>query len=186
VISRTAEAAVMRTPAAGHTGEMLAVNGVPAARRVFFHDPEAPRATAVVPSAFVAVRSAERLLLVRRSDSGTWELPGGRVDVGETPMGAALREVREESGVRVRITGFVGLFTDPQHVVRAVDGTVRQLFVVVFLGAALGGTPHGDLPETSEAAWVDVADLPGLPMEPPVRTWIRHAVHADGDGPHLD
>ena len=50
-----------------------------------FHDPYAPAATVVVPSVFVAVRSWDgRLLLVRRIDSGCWELPAGRVDVGES------------------------------------------------------------------------------------------------------
>lgn len=175
----------MHTPATD-AGGVRTVNGVAATRRVFFHDPGAPSATAVVPSAFVAVTSGERLLLVRRRDSGRWELPGGKVDVGETAVGAAVREAAEESGVRVRITGLVGLFTDPQHVVSALDGTVRQQFVVVFRGEAQGGTPHGDPSETSDAAWVDVTDIGDLPMEPPVRAWIGTALRGDADAPHLD
>ena len=106
-------------------------------RSVHFHDPHAPRATTVVPSVFVAVRGPlEQLLLVRRCDSGSWELPGGRVDVGESAMSAALRETAEESGVHAMITGLVGLYTDPEHVVRAVEGSVRQQFVVVFRARA--------------------------------------------------
>ena len=70
-------------------------------RLVYFHDPAAPPATVVAPSVFVAVRGrGGRLLLVRRCDSGTWELPGGRVDVGETAVEAAVRETAEEAGVR--------------------------------------------------------------------------------------
>ena len=65
-------------------------------RQVFFHDPAGPTATVVVPSVFVAVLGAgNRLLLVRRCDSGTWELPGGRVDVGESAVEAAVRETAE-------------------------------------------------------------------------------------------
>jgi len=154
-------------------------------RRVFFHDPAGPTATAVVPSVFVAVRApGDRLLLVRRCDSGAWELPGGRVDVGENAIEAAVRETAEESGLRVVVTGLVGLFSDPGLVIRSRGGEVRQQFAVLFRARAVGGVPHGDLEETSEAAWVDPADIPGLPMEPSARIWIAQAL-ALGDVPHL-
>ncbi|MGK5170805.1 NUDIX hydrolase [Geodermatophilus sp. CPCC 205761] len=146
-------------------------------RQVYFHDPSAPAASLVVPSVFVAVRWRQRaLLLVRRCDSGAWELPGGRVEVGETAVETAVRETAEESGVQVVVTGFVGLFSDPGHVVRSVGGEVRQQFALIFRGSAVGGVPRGDQHETSEAAWVQVADLPGLPIEPPVRLWIAQAI----------
>ena len=154
-------------------------------RRVYFHDPGAPSATVVVPSVFVVVRgSGGHILLVRRCDSGAWELPGGRVDVGETAVDAAVRETMEEAGISVVITGLVGLFTDPGHVVRSAAGEVRQQFAVVFRARAVGGVPRGDLHETSEAAWVAVTDLAALPMEPPVRAWMAQAVTVDGR-PHL-
>ena len=154
-------------------------------RQVYFHDPEAPRATVVVPSAFVAVQGrGGRLLLVRRRDSGAWELPGGRVDVGESAVEAAVRETAEEAGVRVVVTGLVGLFTDPGLVIRSRGGEVRQQFAVLFRASAVAGVPHGHLEETSEAAWVDPADIPGLPMEPSARIWIAQAL-ALADVPHL-
>ena len=103
---------------------MQALANDSSALRIHFHDPDAPAATVVAPSVFVAVRNDRgKLLLVRRCDSGTWELPGGRVDVGESAVEAAVRETREESGIRVRITGLVGLFTDPACVVESVGGT---------------------------------------------------------------
>lgn len=154
-------------------------------REVYFHDTAAPRATAVVPSVFVAVRwFGGRLLMVRRCDSGAWELPGGRVDVGENAVQAAARETLEEAGVQVRVTGVLALFTDPGHVIRDADGEVRQQFAVLFQARAVGGVPRGDLHETSDAAWVAVADLPGLAMEPSVRFWVNHAI-AVGDPPYL-
>ena len=116
-----------------------------AVRRVHFHDPEAPVAVVVAPSVFVAARDGDgRLLLVRRCDSGTWELPGGRVDVGESAPMAAVRETAEESGLHVRITGLVGLFTDPAHVVEpAVGGEIRQQFVVCVSTATPQAEPRG-------------------------------------------
>jgi 8-oxo-dGTP diphosphatase len=55
---------------------------------------------------------------------------------------------------------------------------------VVLRGHAVQGVPHGDLQETSAAAWMDVAELPGLLIEPPVRVWIAHALSAE-ELPHL-
>jgi 8-oxo-dGTP pyrophosphatase MutT (NUDIX family) len=159
---------------------MTTLHGTGLTRQVYFHDPSAPSASVVVPSVFVAARGRRgRLLLVRRCDSGCWELPGGRVDVGETAEAAAVRETAEEAGVRVLVTGLAGVFTDPGLVVRSVTGEVRQQFVLVFRARPVGGVPHGDLQETSEAAWVAVADVPGLPMEPCTRHWIDQALAPD-------
>ena len=108
----------------------------------------------VVPSVFVAARDDPgRLLLVRRWDSGAWELPGGRVEVGESVLDAAVRETVEESGVLVRITGVVGLFTDPAHVVVSATGQeVRQQFVVCLHAWGMRGRPVPDGKETIDAA----------------------------------
>jgi 8-oxo-dGTP diphosphatase len=158
-----------------------------AVRSVHFGDPEAPMATVVTPSVFVAVREEQgHLLLVRRCDSGAWELPGGRVDVGESAVEAAVRETAEESGLRVRITGLVGLFTDPAHVVEAAMGDeVRQQFVLCFHGWAVWGRPHPDGHETADAAWFAPADVKALMLEPGARRWIHHAL-AGASEPHLE
>ena len=147
--------------------------------------PGAPPATVVVPSVFVAARwLGGQLLLVRRCDSGCWELPGGRVDVGENAVDAAVRETAEEAGVQVLITGFAGLFSDPGHVVRSPDGEVRQQFAVLLRARPLRGVPRGDMHETSEAAWVAPIDIPGLDVEPAARVWIDQALSV-GDAPYL-
>jgi len=149
-----------------------------AVRRVHFHDPDAPAAVVVAPSVFVAVRNGDgRLLLVRRCDNGTWELPGGRVDVGESAPTAAVRETAEESGLHVEITGLVGLFTDPAHVVEpAVGGEIRQQFVVCFHGYVAGGTPRPDFVETSDADWFEPRTVEVLPVEPSALMLIQHAL----------
>lgn len=57
----------------------------------------------------VAVLSQGRLLAARRTSpaeaAGRWELPGGKVEPGESPAEAAVREVREELGCAVTVTG---------------------------------------------------------------------------------
>jgi 8-oxo-dGTP diphosphatase len=168
-------------------GTCAVPNGASAVRRVHFHDGTAPVAAVVAPSVFVAARDGrDRLLLVRRRDSGAWELPGGRVEVGESVLDAAVRETVEESGVLVRITGVVGLFTDPAHVVVSAPGReVRQQFVVCLHAWAVQGRPVPDLHEMVDAAWFDPADVAELPIELGASRWITSALSGALE-PHLD
>ena len=50
------------------------------------------------------------ILLVQRPRYGDWSLPKGKLDRGESPLQAAVREVREETGFRVKTMGFAGAF----------------------------------------------------------------------------
>src|SRR4051812_50107644 len=92
----------------------VTIGAAEAPRQVWFHDPAAPPATVIRPSAFVAGRGlGGRLLLVRRCDSGAWEFPGGCVDGGGTVAQAAVRGTFEEAGGHALVPGPVGPFTHP-------------------------------------------------------------------------
>lgn len=148
--------------------------------------PLPPRETLVVPAVSVVVRwLGGRVLLVRRLDDGTWELPGGWVRSGETATRAAARSTAEQAGVQVLVTGIAGLCTDPSRLVRTAAGEDRQQFTVLLHARAVGGEPHGDQRATSEAAWVALSDIPGLPMQPSGRRTVAQAL-AVGDPPFLD
>ena len=153
-------------------------SGRPGVRREYDHQPDAPAASCVAPCAFVAVRDITgRLLLVRRCDTGDWELPGGHVDPGESASDAAVRETAEESGMTVQITGLVGIYTDPGHVIADPGaGLVRQPFAVCFHARPLSGSPGGDQVETSDARWFTIGDIPALPIRPAMRMRIAHAL----------
>jgi ADP-ribose pyrophosphatase YjhB (NUDIX family) len=88
-------------------------------RMEYYHDVVAPEARKVLPAAFAIVRNGYGLgqvLLVRHADDGFWELPGGRVEVGESASAAVVREVAEEAGVAIKVTGLAGVYSDPGHV----------------------------------------------------------------------
>jgi ADP-ribose pyrophosphatase YjhB (NUDIX family) len=155
-------------------------------RREYYHDEDAPRPNTLRPTAFAAVRDGEgRLLLVRRVDTGNWELPGGRVELGESATTAVQREVTEESGVRITVTQLAGLYTDPRHVmVYPVTGEVRQQFAVCFHAEPLEGQPRPDHDETCEAAWIDRAQLDVLPIHPSMRLRIDDALAEPREAKH--
>jgi ADP-ribose pyrophosphatase YjhB (NUDIX family) len=54
-----------------------------------------------------------RVLLMRRNGEGTWGLPGGGVEAGETWEQAARRECREETGWDIDLHGLLGIYSDP-------------------------------------------------------------------------
>jgi ADP-ribose pyrophosphatase YjhB (NUDIX family) len=56
------------------------------------------------------IDDAGRILLIRRADNGLWAMPGGALEVGETPAEGVEREALEETGVRCRAVALVGIF----------------------------------------------------------------------------
>ena len=153
-------------------------SGRPGVRREYDHQPDAPAASCVAPCAFAAVRDITgRLLLVRRCDTGDWELPGGHVDPGESASAAAVRETAEESGITVEVTGLAGIYTDPGHVIadprdRAGAPAVRGVLPC----PPAVRQPGGDQVETSDARWFPAGDIAALPIRPAMRLRIAHAL----------
>jgi ADP-ribose pyrophosphatase YjhB (NUDIX family) len=145
-------------------------------RRIDFHDdPDAPVASVIVPSVNVAVSNdLGELLLIRRTDNDNWALPGGGVDIGESLAQAAVRETCEESGIECEITGLLGIYTDPQHVILYTsNGEVRQEFSVVLTARAIGGQLSASS-ETSEARWVRLDEVATYQMDQSMRLRIGH------------
>jgi 8-oxo-dGTP diphosphatase len=100
---------------------------------------------------------ADHLLMVRRgrgAAAGTWSLPGGRIEWGETLAEAVVREVREETGLEAVCGDFIGWaerFEDDRHYV-----------ILDFAITVLSDGPPTAGDDAAEAAWIhhtDVADL---------------------------
>lgn len=142
----------------------------------YFRDPQAPKANSVVPSVTAVVRNAVgELLLIHKTDNDLWALPGGGHDVGESIGDTVVREVEEETGIRVVVDGVVGLYTDPQHVMAYDDGEVRQQFSICFRAAPVGGELRTSS-ESKEVRWVSPSDLDDLTIHPSMRLRIEHGL----------
>lgn len=150
----------------------------------YYDDPAAPVPNSLVVAACAVVADeGGRILLLRRGDSGNWALPGGGMELGESLVGCVVREVAEETGLEVEVTGLVGIFSDPKHVIAYADGEVRQQFAVCFTARVLGGRLAVS-DESTDIAFVAAAQLDGLPMHPTQRLRIDHYLAASGT-PHL-
>ena len=97
-------------------------------RRIdYYDDPDAPRASTLVPSVNVVVADgAGGIVLIRRTGKGNWALPGGAIDLGESVAQAAARETLEEAGIECVVTGIVGIYSDPKHVILYISDHVVQ------------------------------------------------------------
>lgn len=110
-----------------------------------------------VPAAAAVVRREDRVLLVRRAidpRSGRWGLPAGYQEVDETSELTAVREVREETGLVVRLTGLLDVLTTR-------DDPRKPSILVVYAAEEVAG----DLVPGEECDEVAFHPLAGLPRD---------------------
>jgi ADP-ribose pyrophosphatase YjhB (NUDIX family) len=145
-------------------------------RTDYLDDPDAPKPNSIVIalSAFV-LDDAGRLLMIRRTDNDKHAIPGGRHELGETMTEAVIRETIEETGITVEVTGLIGIYSNPHHVMAYDDGEVRQEFSICFRARPVAGEPRTS-DESSEVRWVDPAQLDELDIHPSIRLRIDHGL----------
>jgi 8-oxo-dGTP pyrophosphatase MutT (NUDIX family) len=142
----------------------------------YYDDPRAPAAQRIVPAvtAFVS-DGAGRILMENRADNGLWGLPGGVHGLGETIAETVVREVLEETGVRVEVTGLVGIYSDPGHIIQFSDGETRQEFSLCFSARPVGGSISVST-ESRDVRWIHSGELDGLPLSRSTRRRLRDAL----------
>ena len=104
-----------------------------------------------------------KVLLVRRARApwaNAWGAPGGFCEVGEHPIETAEREVLEETGLRVAVTGYVGVWVEEYADEPAPPGA--EVINVAYYTASPLGDPEGpvDPEEVSEVRWFEWDELP--------------------------
>lgn len=113
-------------------------------RRIdYYHDPNAPRANSIVVAVTAFIQDdTGRILMIRRTDNDLYAIPGGAQEIGETISQTVVREVREETGTTVAVTGLIGVYSDPAHLIAFTDGEVRQEFSLCFRAEPVEGEPQ--------------------------------------------
>lgn len=121
------------------------------------------RETAVFVGA--VVRQNDRILLVRQaaghSLEGQWTVPWGRIEHGESPSAAAIREIWEEGGVRVEVEGLLGV----QELPSPQEGGIA----LVYLCRHVTGDPEPRDTETDAAGYYSLLELDA--MRDPIEPW---------------
>lgn len=144
------------------------------ARIDHYRSPDAPATNSIVVAVTAFIRDeAGRLLLIRRTDNDLYAIPGGALELGERLTQTVQREVMEETGIVVTVTGLIGVYSDPEHVIEFTDGEVRQEFSICFRADPTGGDLRTS-DESKEVLWVAPAELDGLNIHPSIRLRIRH------------
>jgi ADP-ribose pyrophosphatase YjhB (NUDIX family) len=105
------------------------------------------------------IDAAGRMLLIQRADTQQWAMPGGALEVGETPAEGIIREVLEETGIACRATALVGVFDSR----RCGSITPHHLYHFLFLCEPLP-LPRLENPshanEVLRTQWFAEADIP--------------------------
>jgi ADP-ribose pyrophosphatase YjhB (NUDIX family) len=115
------------------------------------------------PCANAIVVRDDKVLLARRAYApwkDAWGSPGGFCEVGEHPIETVEREVLEETGLRVRVTGYLGVWVDEYADARAVPGT-DVINVAYYRAERIGGDERDfDPAEVSELGWFAWDEVP--------------------------
>jgi len=124
------------------------------------------------------------LLFIQRSAGlrlhpGQAAFPGGAIDLGESMTEAAIRETLEETGITCEITGLVGIYTDPRHIILYTsNGEARQEFSIVLTARYISGRPTPSS-ESDEVRWADPAAAGDYQMDRSMRMRISDFLHLD-------
>ena len=100
----------------------------------------------------------ENVLLTRRSDNGRWCLPGGGMDPGESAEETCIKETLEETGLEIRVTRLVGIYTSPDVIIEYEDGN-RWKSVGINFEAEVTGGKLSESDETIELGYFPVDSL---------------------------
>ena len=115
-----------------------------------------------------------RILLEKRSDCGRWGLPGGRIEPGESIIEAAIREMKEETGLTVEIACLLGVYSGPSDRIVTYPDDVVQL-IDIMLEATMVGGELSCSSESEDLRFFDPAALPS-DLVPPAKAPLEDVI----------
>ncbi|MEH7379985.1 NUDIX domain-containing protein [Bacillus sp. JJ1533] len=130
--------------------------------------------------AVLILNEDKQVLLQKRSDVGLWGIPSGHIEIGETVSEAAIRKVKEETNLDIKIKKLIGVYSDPNSQVFAYpNGKIVHFITTCFLAEITGGELRCNSSESLEIKFFNQQYLPQdlLKMHP---QWLQDAL-ADRD-----
>ena len=123
-----------------------------------------------------------RVLMMQNAEGGLWSMPGGMIEPYESPSDAAVREVYEETGILMRITGVVGVFGGPEYSVVYDNGDKVSYVMTALRGERIGGELRCDGDESLDVGYFSRDELDTLPcihiVTPVMEAAFRHSLAA--------
>ena len=131
----------------------------------------------IKPAVAVILMNREgKVLLQKRSDVKLWGIPSGHVEPGETVEECAVREVKEETGLNIKVSKLIGVYSSPDsQVFHYPDGRVTHFVTTCFRADTINSHIVIDRKETLEAKFFHPTELliDLLPMHP---LWLEDAL----------
>ncbi|MDN4595962.1 NUDIX domain-containing protein [Leifsonia virtsii] len=125
----------------------------------------------LLPAVTAVIREGDRFLLARDAFSRQWTLIGGGIEPGEEPADALAREVLEETGAGIRITGLVGAYGG-ESMMRTYGNGDRAGYVTVAYECELLSAAEPDMDELIELGWFERAEIGDLSRQ----DWIDRVI----------
>lgn len=120
----------------------------------------------------IVLDSENRLLLQHRTDNDMWGIPGGALEPGERLEEAAVREVKEEVGLKCGSLELFGVYSGPELYYRYPNGDEAHIVTVIYLCRNFSGVISVDPAEGKEARFFAINNLPSQ-ISPPIRPVIE-------------
>ena len=126
-----------------------------------------------IPGVGAIIVGEQGLLLTRRDKDpgkGLWSIPGGVVEVGETKEQAILREVEEETGIKVEVREMIGTY---DLIIKDSQNRIKYHYLLIhFLTRALSSTIRPESPKV-DVRWFKINQLPEKEIPPQILSLIR-------------
>ena len=126
-------------------------------------------------SATIFDEKREKVLLTQRTDNGRWCLPGGGMESGESAIEACEREVWEETGLKVRVTRLIGIYSNPDQLVIYPDGN-KAFFVVMSFEVKIISGELGLSDETTAFGYFSLKEMESMPIHAEHKARVEDAL----------
>ncbi|MFN1598922.1 NUDIX domain-containing protein [Vibrio harveyi] len=122
----------------------------------------------MIPGVAVVILNQNNQLLLQKKSDGSWSLPAGMIEPGESPSQAVIREVREETGLAVEVERVLGVFGGEGFGFAYPNGDQVEYTVIMFKCQQTGQFAEDLDEETIALAWFSRSDMPTLALPYPL------------------